>query len=229
MVRHSLTKYPKVLPKFLQSVKWGIPDHKFEAYRLLKQWAPPTAPEYALELLDAKYPDSIVRQYAVNVLRRLDDDNLRLYLLQLTQCLKFEPYHNSPLKRFLIERALASPFVVGHYLFWHLKAELHNATFCERFAVILEEYLSHAGRYATELRKQNSAVLKLQKVAEMIVKLKRKGASDEDAMEAYTKELKRLNEDFFQPMGKFQIPFNPKIGRAVQQECRDRSRMPSSA
>lgn len=83
--------------------------------------------------------------------------------------------------------------------------------FMERFAVLLEHYLSNAGRYATELRKQNSAVLKLQKVAEMIVRLKRKGKTDEEAMSEYRRELKRLNSDFFEPMGKFQIPFNPKL------------------
>lgn len=48
----------------------------------------------------------------------LQDDELRLYLLQLTQCLKFECYHDSPLCRFLIERALKSPMEIGHHLYW---------------------------------------------------------------------------------------------------------------
>jgi len=175
-----------------------------------------------LELLDAKYPDYTVRKYAVDKLAQLDDDSTRLYMLQLVQCLKFEPYHDSPLARFLIQRSLKAPYVIGHYLFWHLKSELHSPYFTERFAVLLEEFLSHSGRYASELRKQNSAVLKLQKVAEMIVKMKRKGKTDEEAMEEYRKELTRLNADFFEPMGKFQIPFNPKLEakRLLIHKCR---------
>jgi phosphatidylinositol-4,5-bisphosphate 3-kinase len=210
-MRHSLLKYPSALPKFLQSVNWSIPDMKFEAHRMLKSWEPPAKPEHMLELLDAKYPDYVVRKYAVDILKTLSDETLRMYLLQLTQCLKFEPYHDSPLSRFLIERAIANPFMIGHYFFWHLKAELHAPHHMERFAVLLEHYLSNAGRYAAELRKQNSAVVKLQKVAEMIVRLKRKGKSDEEATIEYRRELRRLNSDFFEPMGRFQIPFNPKL------------------
>jgi len=72
----------------------------------------------------------------------------------------------------LAHRALAAPYQVGHHFFWHLKAELASPDFCERFSVILEEYLSHAGPHARELRKQANTVHKLQRVAEMVVKLK---------------------------------------------------------
>lgn len=43
-----------------------------------------------MELLDVKYPDYTVREYAVNCLRRMKDDDLKLYLLQLVQCLKVQ-------------------------------------------------------------------------------------------------------------------------------------------
>eukprot|EP00457_Paulinella_chromatophora_P000957 gb/GEZN01000959.1/.p1 GENE.gb/GEZN01000959.1/~~gb/GEZN01000959.1/.p1 ORF type:complete len:1100 (-),score=179.27 gb/GEZN01000959.1/:106-3405(-) len=221
-LRHNMLKFPNALPKFLQCVNWASADHKFEAHRILKLWQHPIKPEQALELLDAKYPDFVVRNYAVEILKKLEDESLRMYMLQLTQCLKFEPYHHSPLSRFLIERAIRNPYMVGHYFFWHLKAELHAPPFMERYGVLLEHYLSNAGRYASELRKQNSAVLKLQKVAEMIVRLKRKGRTDEEAMEEYRRELKRLNDDFFEPMGKFQIPFNPKLEatKLIISKCR---------
>jgi phosphatidylinositol-4,5-bisphosphate 3-kinase len=221
-VRTHLVTFPAALPKFLQSVNWRSTDHRIEAYNLLKQWAPLARPEHALELLDCKYPDYTVRKYAVEQLRQLDDDQVRFYMLQLTQCLKHEPYHDSPLARFLMERSLKSPYVIGHYFFWHLKAELHNPMWTERFALLLEEFLSHCGRYAQELRKQNGAVLKLQKVAEMIVKMKRNGKTDDEAMAAYVDELKRLNKDFFEPAGKFAIPFNPKLEakRLIIHKCR---------
>jgi phosphatidylinositol-4,5-bisphosphate 3-kinase len=164
-----------------------------------------------------------VREYAISHLKKMKDDELRLYLLQITQCLKFEPYHDSPLAAFLIDRALRAPYEIGHHFFWHLKAELHSPHFSERFAVILEEYLSHCGRFAKELRKQNQAVLKLERVAAMIVRLKREHAySDEDAMREYRKEITKLNADFFGPMGKFQIPLNPKLEATtlIVEKCR---------
>lgn len=124
--RHSLVNDPALLPKFLQSTKWGNVHYRNEAHRLLKIWAPPFALASILELLDCKYHDYRVRQYAVNTLMRLKDDELSMYLLQLTQCLKFEPNHDSPLSRFLINRALRSPISIGQPFFWHLKAELHE-------------------------------------------------------------------------------------------------------
>ena len=105
----------------------------------------------------------------------------------------------------------------------HLKSELHNPFWSERFSMILEEYLAHCGRFSGELRKQSQAVLKLQRVAELIVKLKREhGYSDEDAMAEYRKELEKLNADFFGPMGKFQIPLNPKLEATtlIIEKCR---------
>jgi phosphatidylinositol-4,5-bisphosphate 3-kinase len=250
-MRHHLVTRPDALGKFLQCVDWGNVDKRMEAYRLLQLWSRPASAVTALELLDAKFADPVVRQYAIDLLRSLKDDQLRNYLLQLVQCLKFEvresrihmhiathirayypsrahmfalscvycvclchfqPYHDSPLKRFLLERALAAPMNVGHYFFWHLKAEVHAPHCCERFGLILEEYLSFAGRFTTELRKQAAAVLRLQRVAEMVVRLKRDhGYSDPEAMKEYSKACEKLNRDFFQPMGKFQLPLDPKI------------------
>lgn len=210
-MRHSLVQYPTLLPKFLQTVQWGLIDHKREAHRLLKQWAPQVSMVHLLELLEARYADYTVRKYAVECLKRIKDEELQLYLLQFTQCLKYEPYHDSPLSRFLIERAIRSPYAVGHYFFWHLKAELHVPQFAERYGVILEDYLSHCGRYAGELRKQYNAVEKCKRVAAMIVRLKREeGYGDDAATKDYFKELHKLNREFFEPMGKFQIPLDPK-------------------
>jgi len=65
---------------------------------------------------------------AVQLLSAASDDCLRIYLLQLTQCIKFEPYHDSPLVRMLMKRALASPYVVGHALFWYVAATSNALT-----------------------------------------------------------------------------------------------------
>eukprot|EP01006_Ploeotia_vitrea_P036247 TRINITY_DN66000_c6_g18_i1.p1 TRINITY_DN66000_c6_g18~~TRINITY_DN66000_c6_g18_i1.p1 ORF type:complete len:1249 (-),score=825.13 TRINITY_DN66000_c6_g18_i1:300-4046(-) len=224
MARHHYIGNPRVLPHFLESVDWSDKEHRMEAYRLLNQWKPPQYPVHMLELLDAKYANYRVREHAVNTLRSLSDDELQLYLLQLTQCIKFEPYHDSPLVRFLIQRSLRSPYQIGHYFFWHLKAEMAgSADFCERYAAILEEYLSHGSNYTHDLRRQHMAVLKLQRVAELIVKLKTKHKmSDSDCMKEYHKELHKLNKRFFSKIGKFQIPLQPKLEATtlIVEKCR---------
>jgi hypothetical protein len=50
-------------------------------------------------------------------------------------------------------------------MFWHFKAELHNIYECERYAVIMEEYLFHCGPHAADLRKQYEVVQKLQRIS----------------------------------------------------------------
>ena len=105
----------------------------------------------------------------------------------------------------------------------HLKSELINPFWSERFALILEEYLAHCGRFSADLRKQNQAVVKMQRVAELIAKLKREhSVADEDAMAQLRKELHKLNDEFFGPVGKFQIPYDPKLEATtlIVEKCR---------
>ena len=51
-----------------------------EVYNMLDNWAQ-MQPEDAIQLLDAKFPDERVRQYAVQRVSLLSDDELRLYML----------------------------------------------------------------------------------------------------------------------------------------------------
>ncbi|ELK33197.1 Phosphatidylinositol-4,5-bisphosphate 3-kinase catalytic subunit beta isoform [Myotis davidii] len=85
---------------------------------LLQIW-PKLPPREALELLDFNYPDQYVREYAVGCLRQMSDEELSQYLLQLVQVLKYEPFLDCALSRFLLERALANRRI-GQFLFWHL-------------------------------------------------------------------------------------------------------------
>lgn len=82
-----------------------------------------------------------VRAYAVSRLEKLTDAQLQTYLLQLTQVLKFEPFVDSALARFLLRRAARSPTTVGHVFFWFLKAEMHVTVVRRRYGMLLEQYL----------------------------------------------------------------------------------------
>ena len=48
------------------------------------------------------------------------DDKLLMYLLQLVQVLKFEPYLDCALGQFLLRRSLRNR-TIGHFFFWHLR------------------------------------------------------------------------------------------------------------
>jgi hypothetical protein len=59
----------------------------------------------------------------VEQLWQLQDEEIQLYLLQIIQTLRFEPYHDSPLARFVISRALQSRGL-GHAVFWGLRSSM---------------------------------------------------------------------------------------------------------
>lgn len=69
--------------------------------RMLLSWAD-LRPDVALELLDANFGDEHIRAYAVSRLNLLSDDEVVDYLVQLIQVLKYEPYHDNALSRFVI-------------------------------------------------------------------------------------------------------------------------------
>ena len=69
------------------------------------------------------------------------DSDVADYLLQLTQALKQERHDDSPLARWLLDRALRAPDQVGHPFFWQLRGELHEPLVAERSAALIEQFL----------------------------------------------------------------------------------------
>ena len=87
---------------------------------MVREWRSLSSTD-ALELFDARYADPVVRAYAVERLASLNNGDLVDLLLQLVQVLKYEPYHDSPLARFLLRRAL-------EVLLYHQHMKLHILT-----------------------------------------------------------------------------------------------------
>uniref|UniRef100_A0AAQ4RTW9 Phosphatidylinositol-4,5-bisphosphate 3-kinase catalytic subunit beta n=1 Tax=Gasterosteus aculeatus aculeatus TaxID=481459 RepID=A0AAQ4RTW9_GASAC len=138
-LRHDCKDYfPQSLPKLLLSVKWSKHEDMAQLQALLQVW-PKLSPRDALELLDFNYPDQYVRKYAVGCLRDMSEEELSQYLLQLVQVLRYEPYYDCALTHFLLERAQGNR-KIGHFLFWHLRAEIHMPAVLVQFALILEAY-----------------------------------------------------------------------------------------
>ncbi|KAE8454453.1 hypothetical protein EG329_000076 [Mollisiaceae sp. DMI_Dod_QoI] len=128
--RHHLTRDKRALTKFVKSVNWQDQSESRQAVQILAKWTEVDVDD-ALELLGPTFDNAAVRAYAVDRLRKANDEELLLYLLQLVQALKFE--HISPdsaqdatqdssLARFLISRA-TNNFMLGNYFHWYLMVE----------------------------------------------------------------------------------------------------------
>ena len=63
-------------------------------------WEQPR-PIVALTMLNDHFPDPKVRGYASLCLERMRDETLSQYILQLTQTLKHEPFHDSGLGKYI--------------------------------------------------------------------------------------------------------------------------------
>lgn len=73
------------------------------------------------------FPDTKVRQKAVEWLNKINNDQMIDYLPQIVQALKYENYETSKLATLLLERSLKCPRI-AHHLYWLLVHELPGET-----------------------------------------------------------------------------------------------------
>ncbi|XP_070560481.1 phosphatidylinositol 4,5-bisphosphate 3-kinase catalytic subunit alpha isoform-like [Ptychodera flava] len=204
---------PESLPKLLNAVDWASREKVAQMYVLLKSW-PIVEPEIAIELLDCSYADVGVRTFAVECLEaKLSDNKLSQYLIQLVQVLKFEAYVDNPLAKFLIKRALLNQNI-GHFFFWHLKAELHQPTSNPQFGLMLEAYLRTSGAYLKQLINQVEAIEKLTLLTDMIRERK------DDNIKSIESQLNQ--PDYIDVLQHFPSPLNPShtLGKVRIERCR---------
>nr|XP_032513943.1 phosphatidylinositol 4,5-bisphosphate 3-kinase catalytic subunit delta isoform [Danaus plexippus plexippus] len=164
---------PELLPKLLSCVEWTERREAARAALALTAW-PPLRVEAALELLDYAYADAAVRSFAVNCLAKISDEDLLLYLLQLVQALKHESYLMCDLSVFLLQRAFNN-MTIGHYLFWHLRSEMHVPSVSVRFGLVLEAYCRGCQDHISSLMRQITCLDKLKWASQCILKKKEIG------------------------------------------------------
>lgn len=143
--RHYLTRHPPALSKFVQSVTWDDSHEAQEAVEVLHLWAGIDVAD-ALGLLGPGTTNARVRAYAVDRLRNASDHDLKLYLLQLVEALKFEPWSVSPAKsylaRFLINRAILNP-ILGNFFYWYVSVQSAERRYgAQIYQPILRHYLT---------------------------------------------------------------------------------------
>uniref|UniRef100_A0A669QWV6 Phosphatidylinositol 4,5-bisphosphate 3-kinase catalytic subunit delta isoform n=1 Tax=Phasianus colchicus TaxID=9054 RepID=A0A669QWV6_PHACC len=210
-MRHDIRdQYPQALAKLLTITKWNkhedvaFPPHKGSA--LPASW--PELPVLnALELLDFSFPDRYVGSFAINSLKKLTDHELFQYLLQLVQVLKYESYLDCELTKFLLDRALSNR-KIGHFLFWHLRSEMHVPAVALRFGLILEAYCRGSTHHMKVLMKQGEALSKMKALNEF-VKLSSPKATKPQAKEMMHVCMKQ--ETYLEALSHLQSPLNPSI------------------
>ncbi|KAM6932970.1 phosphatidylinositol 4,5-bisphosphate 3-kinase catalytic subunit beta isoform [Xenentodon cancila] len=204
--------FPQSLPKLLLSVKWSKHEDMAQLQALLQIW-PKLSPRDALELLDFNYPDQYVREYAVRCLRDMSDEELSQYLLQLVQVLRYEPYYDCALTYFLLERAQANR-KIGHFLFWHLRSEIHMPAVSVQFALILEAYCRSCIPHIEVLKKQVEALSKLKSVNELIKLGTIKNARSKTKEAMLTKEAMMTclrQSGYSETLSDLHSPLNPNV------------------
>uniref|UniRef100_A0A8C3FZR0 phosphatidylinositol 3-kinase n=1 Tax=Cyclopterus lumpus TaxID=8103 RepID=A0A8C3FZR0_CYCLU len=207
--REESVRYASNLPQYLRNVDWMNRRVVEDVHWLLGNWDPAELDvTVALELLSMDFADATVRRLAVQRLESLSNDDILMYLLQLVQTLKVEPYHDSFLARYLIQRALRSKRI-GHFFFWYVRSEVAGCLyFRQRMAVILEAYLLGCGQAMLDnFTRQVQAVEALHGVAVMIKKLY---PDKTDLPPTAPLKLQELLRNSNLP-NEFLLPFDPRI------------------
>ncbi|XP_026542236.1 phosphatidylinositol 4,5-bisphosphate 3-kinase catalytic subunit delta isoform [Notechis scutatus] len=199
-------QYPGALAKLLMVTKWNKHEDVAQMIFLLQSW--PELPVLnALELLDFNFPDPHVSRFTVNSLKKLTDAELFQYLLQLVQVLKYQSYLDCELTKFLLGRALSNR-KVGHFLFWHLRSEMHFPSLALRFGLILEAYCRGNADHIKALMKQSEALNKLKALNDLIKVSAQKNTKPQ------TKEFMHTcmrQETYLEALSHLQSPLDPRI------------------
>ncbi|CZS91603.1 hypothetical protein WAI453_011791 [Rhynchosporium graminicola] len=225
--RHHLTRDKRALTKFVKSVNWHDQSESRQAVQILAKWTEVDVDD-ALELLGPTFDNSAVRTYAVDRLRKADDDELLLYLLQLVQALKFErisPDSNkdatqdSSLAKFLISRA-TNNFLLGNYFHWYLmvecddKSEDQAASYRKLFAKVEYDFMMELVKIpeGKEVRKT------LLRQAELITVLSKISMDIKVSREAIPKKTERVKTFLADPKNEIitidpplPLPLDPSI------------------
>ena len=143
--RDYISTIPSALELFLRAINWCNPLEVSIAHKYLKKWTKIDG-EDALSLLDARFPDTQVREYAINRLREYPDEMIDNLMLMLCQCLLYETFLINPLSDFLIERSLLNPKLIGNSFIWFNRVNMKNPLFEEKLSAYILQLLMVSGK-----------------------------------------------------------------------------------
>ncbi|KAL9644212.1 hypothetical protein ABK040_005673 [Willaertia magna] len=179
--RYYLRSNKRALIKFLRCVDWNYLAQKKEAEKLIGQWSEIETVD-ALSLLSRFFKNvKIVRDYAVEILRKSNDEEILDVLLQLVQALRYEldnsniRLHECELAKFLLERA-QNNFYIANNLNWYLSVETEDPKYGEHFSELRHKFFIHLKKYSPvfleKLIRQGRMVDTFSKIGNYLMNLK---------------------------------------------------------
>ena len=216
--RYGIAKMNSLIPKLFLSSDYNNPNANTEYQRLIKCITDLTIVQ-AIELLSGKYINEIVRSFAVSILKKSPINDIKIYLLQLVQALKYEKNIDNSLARFLLELAIAHPITIGHEFFWHLRAEMYNQEVQKKFGLYLEIFVNKISLPLYKIFKDEDLMLKtLITYAEKV----KKNQPKEERDRIFKQDLKSLNDLYNQKKKEISLPLNFKyrVKGLIVDKCR---------
>ena len=218
--RYGIAKMNSLIPKLFLSCDYNNPNANKEYQRIIKYINGLTIVQ-AIELLSGKYINEVVRGFAVSTLRKASISDIKIYLLQLVQALKYEKNIDNALSRFLLETAIAHPITIGHEFFWHLRAEMYNQEVQKKFGLYLEVFVNKISMSLYKIFKDEDLMLKtLITYAEKVIKYKKSQKEERDKV--FRQDLAALNDLYKQKKKEISLPLNFKyrVKGLIVEKCR---------
>ena len=216
--RFGIAKMSSLIPKLFLSDDYNNPNTNKELEKIIKLTTDITIVQ-AIELLSGKYVNEIVRTFAVSILKKQTVSDIKQYLLQLVQALKYEKYVDSSLARFLLEKAISNPITIGHEFFWHLRAEMYNQDVQQKFGLYLEIFVNKINSQLYKIFKDEDNLLKTLIIFAEKVKLNK---VKEERNKQYREDLSGLNQQYKNKKKEVSLPLNFKyrIKGLIVDKCR---------
>lgn len=186
------TLHQTIIPRIIDCVNYKEYTEVKDLHNLLRAW-PIIELQYALQLLDHKYPDERVHEYAVKCLSaaQVQDETIEMFMFQLVQALKHQNYHDSALCRFLMKRALNNQRL-GHKFFWSLRCEISSDFSNLNLVLILEAYLLAAPAHLEILRAQRQFLLRLKSINDTLELQQSRNPDFAKRQEIFMENIKRF-------------------------------------
>lgn len=219
--RYHLAKWKHALTKFVKAVSWDDESEAKQALEVLHMWVDIDVAD-ALELLGPEVANARVRAYAIDRLRKASDDDLELYLLQLVEALKFEPFNENPCKsylaRFLENRAVLNPHL-GNFFYWYVSVQATDRKYGQQvYEPILRHYLSSVPhKIMKQVKLQVKFMNKLLELAKLVKQSKEPRNRRIDLLRAYVTDPRHELVKFAPTV----LPLDPSVVVVglVPEEC----------
>ena len=158
--RYKIMEYPKIITRLLSCFNYNEPRDLIELEKLFEISKKNLNTIQAIDLLNGYFTYDSIRNFAVECLRKSPIEEIKIYLYQLIQGLKYEIDIDNELARFLIDISVSYPFTIGHKFFWYLRSEMNNKFYKQKFGLYLDVFLNKIGEEISKVFYEEDFLMK---------------------------------------------------------------------